>query len=109
MNVLEQILEEIEKEAYKPGIGRMQVEGLAKAMRIIRSHMKDDEWTPESILPHEGQEVFVTVEYDNKSRWVKEAQFDENSFWKNGINIDHIIKAWQPRLQPYYSSKEERS
>ena len=42
MNVLEKILEEIEHEAMtNKEIGRKQLEGMARAMNIIRSHMDE--------------------------------------------------------------------
>ncbi len=59
MNILEKILEEIEHEAMtNKEIGRKQLEGMARAMNIIRSHMdevsdanagKSNEYHP---LPH---------------------------------------------------------
>lgn len=61
MRILEQILEEIEKEAYRPDVGRKQAEGLERAMKIIRSHMEDDGWIPvEELLPEKPIPVWVT-------------------------------------------------
>ena len=84
MNVLEKILEEIEREAMtNKEIGRKQCEGMARAMNIIRSHMNDipdDGWIPVGErLPEPNKKVFVTVEHsswiaDFDSEWVSEKE-----------------------------------
>lgn len=74
----------------------------------IPVEMKDDEWTSETVLPEEGQKVFVTISYNGNARMVERAYFEDGSFWDNQrIALDYITKAWTPRFVPVpYQPKE---
>lgn len=69
---------------------------------------KDDRWTLETVLPEENQQVWITIEFDNGERVVREAVFKDRSFcYKNHIIRDLITKAWR-RFPTPYQPKEKR-
>lgn len=127
MPVLEKILQEIEnfkRQKYDPrqskSTDELEILCLDKIANIIRPCMKDDgwipvemkndEWTSETVLPEEGQKVFVTISYNGNARMVERAYFEDGSFWDNRhIAFDYITKAWMPRFAPApYQTEEEK-
>ena len=114
MNVLEKILEEIEKEqnSYEADHAWNYSKGMEYAKEIIRSHMDEakdtnDGWIPvEDGLPEEGEEVEVTIEemadsaggmrYYTKTAWVQEERW---VIKRNPCNPRVI--AWRPLPEPY--------
>ena len=116
MSVLEKILQEIEQRFFFEKVKAHVYENevyvpLQDILGIIRSNieddrwipveMKDDEWIPETVLPEEGQKVFVTISYNDNARLVERAYFEDGSFWNNQrIAFDCITKAWMPRFVP---------
>lgn len=131
MNVLEKILEEIEKkkqaleynslfEVGQASINeiRNRVSGLKYAEEIIRSHMNDEDnngWIPvEDGLPEEGEEVEVTIEemadsaggmrYYTKTAWVQEERW---VIKRNPCNPRVI--AWRPLPEPYKPVENQRN
>lgn len=103
MNVLEKILEEIDKKAdyyecEEQGREHIRMVDMVEVQEIIRSHMNDaenDGWIPvderlpedgETVLCTDGEDIFL-VEY--------EASLDV------GFGDMDWITAWQPLPEPY--------
>lgn len=120
MNVLEKILEEIEKEqnSYEADHAWNYSKGMEYAKEIIRSHMNHsgddtemgdwipveerlpevpeglaDEYCPEFNVTIEGAERTTTLKYSWDGTW-----FDDNG------NVYNVI-AWQPLPAPYKPKK----
>ena len=83
MNVLEKILEEIESEAMtNKEVGRKQCEGMARAMNIIRSYMRNDTY-----------ENCMDDELKNKIKDMKKLRL--SYYQRNNIPIpeeDYLVK-----------------
>lgn len=112
MNVLEKILEEIERledPYYKDYVDRKYVK------EIIHSHMddvpdNDSGWIPVSErLPEEGKEVLAqfTVRVVHTNNKVDEfvyihTMYYENGAWKSFAGVPNgKVEAWQPLPEPY--------
>ena len=100
MNVLEKILEEIDRldDPYFVGyIDRYEVK------EIIRSHMdevKNDGWIPvEERLPEDERMVLVTCQTKKGIRSTNRAYYD-GAFW-HGSGSMSSVTAWQPLPEPY--------
>lgn len=120
MNVLEKILEEIEKEqnSYEADHAWNYSKGMEYAKEIIRSHMNHsgddtemgdwipveerlpevpeglaDEYCPEFNVTIKGAEKATTLKYSWDGAW-----FDDNG------NVYNVI-AWQPLPEPYKPKK----
>ena len=100
MNVLEKILEEIERledPYYKDYVDRKHV------VDIIRSHMdevKNDGWIPvEERLPEDERMVLVTCQTKKGIRSTNRAYYD-GAFW-HGSGSMSSVTAWQPLPEPY--------
>lgn len=105
MNVLEKILEEIERledPYYKDYVDRKHV------VDIIRSHMdevKNDGWIPvEERLPEARTNCLVTARYTGfmgmYGLWIKTGHLDSSGEWY-GDCIDGQIIAWAALPDPY--------
>lgn len=124
MNVLEKILEEIEKEqnSYEADHAWNYSKGLEYAKEIIRSHMNDaenDGWIPVSErLPEEGEKCVITdkcgyvhdgIIYDyayNKYNKDENPSFHrwDDEYWQC-FRPDVI--AWQPLPDPYKPEEDK--
>ena len=100
MNVLEKILEEIDRldDPYFVGyIDRYEVK------EIIRSHMdevKNDGWIPvEERLPEDERMVLVTCQTKKGIRSTNRSYYD-GAFW-HGSGSMSSVTAWQPLPEPY--------
>lgn len=100
MNVLEKILEEIDRldDPYFVGyIDRYEVK------EIIRSHMdevKNDGWIPvEERLPEDERMVLVTCQTKKGIRSTNKAYYD-GAFW-HGSGSMSSVTAWCPLPEPY--------
>ena len=118
MNVLEKILEEIEKEqnSYEADHAWNYSKGLEYAKEIIRSHMNhngDTEmagWIPCSEkLPEDGKEVLaqfvVRVRHTNgqvdEMVYIYPLHYEEGE-WKSFHGMPNgKVEAWQPLPEPY--------
>ena len=130
MNVLEKILEEIDREIYKqreicnevlntPGY-RLYERTMKRAKDIVERHIDDakdtnvpsnDDWIPvEERLPNQNGVYNVTRLIDDA--FISDsAYFDGQDTWHNDNRVNHVrpyltdIVAWQPLPEPYKSKK----
>ncbi len=100
MNVLEKILEEIERledPYYKDYVDRKHV------VEIIRSHIdevKNDGWiSVEESVPEDERMVLVTCQTKKGIRSTNRAYYD-GTFW-HGSGSMSSVTAWQPLPEPY--------
>lgn len=100
MNVLEKILEEIERledPYYKDYVDRKHV------VEIIRSHIdevKNDGWiSVEESVPEDERMVLVTCQTKKGIRSTNRAYYD-GAFW-HGSGSMSSVTAWQPLPDPY--------
>ena len=113
MNVLEKILEEIEKEqnSYQADHAWNYSKGLEYAKEIIRSHMdeaKHDDWIPYTEQNIPKKEGIYLVTCDDKEYPVKRMRFKENLwYWTYGI-YDGRILAWKPLPGPYRAADDSK-
>lgn len=120
MNVLEKILEEIEKEqnSYEADHAWNYSKGMEYAKEIIRSHMDhsgDDaemgDWiSVEERLPNQNGVYNVTRLIDDA--FISDSvYFDGQDTWHNDNRVNHArpyltdIVAWQPLPKPYKPKK----
>lgn len=118
MNVLEKILEEIEKEqnSYEADHAWNYSKGMEYAKEIIRSHMgeakdtnvpSNDYWIPvEERLPEESGHYLVQlsrkIPYENfADRVVMLYDGEEKAF----LDYESLIIAWRPLPEPYKPKK----
>lgn len=111
MNVLEKILEEIEREAMtNKEIGRKQCEGMARAMNIIRSHMNDipdDGWIPVGERVPESK-THVLCCFENgavDSLWQDWKESGFGGYFDDDFKPMEVV-AWQPLPDPYKPKKD---
>lgn len=130
MNVLEKILEEIEKRrgSYsrysKSKIGKKSEKEISERItelgyveEIIRSHMdevKNDDWIPvEEKLPEESGYYMACIyneevdDYDFRKTWfayVDDYDMDESE-WRELYDFERVT-AWQPLPEPYKGGEE---
>ena len=116
MNVLEKILEEIEKEqnSYEADHAWNYSKGLEYAKEIIRSHMdeaKNDDWiSVDERLPNQNGVYNVTRLIDDA--FISDSvYFDGQDTWHNDNRVNHArpyltdIVAWQPLPKQYKPKK----
>ena len=128
MQVLEKILQEIEKlekeHPYKV-IGSPDTYGsyneawqdcLDRVEGIICSNMEDDGWIPvDEKLPDEGEnpitrdfyEYEVTFKSDNVLD-IRHYKYGRGHWWHGGQIVDEYVTAWRPKLEPYRPKEEKR-
>lgn len=121
MNVLERILEEIEKvkneycngehsPMFCMGAYSMAIE----VKQIIRSHMNEvnnNDWIPVSErMPEPYETVLVSAKMKNDTEYFTcEAIKQTSNMWLlAGVanNIDYEVVAWKPRPEPYCPTEE---
>lgn len=113
MNVLEKILEEIEKEqnSYEADHAWNYSKGMEYAKEIIRSHMNEvenDGWIlVEERLPEEGTKV---IGYENGEMLIGEVYIAtdgsvtvDDGAWETLWNV----RAWMPVPEPYKPNKQD--
>lgn len=114
MNVLEKILEEIEKEqnSYEADHAWNYSKGMEYAKEIIRSHMdeaKNDGWiSVDERLPEE--DIYVMCCFDDGEVDVLWQNWQESKFLLFYSDIEGKVRkvvAWQPLPEPYKPKKVE--
>ena len=112
MNVLEKILEEIEKEqnSYEADHAWNYSKGMEYAKEIIRSHMdeaKNDDWiSVDERLPEE--DIYVMCCFDDGEVDVLWQNWQESKFLLFYSDIEGKVRkvvAWQPLPEPYKPKK----
>ena len=107
MNVLEKILEEIEKEqnSYEADHAWNYSKGMEYAKEIIRSHMdeaKNDDWiSVDERLPEEKTEVLCCFEDGTvQTLWQDWKRYGFGDYLDDDLNPTQVI-AWQPLPERY--------
>ena len=107
MNVLEKILEEIEKEqsSYEADHAWNYSKGMEYAKEIIRSHMdeaENDGWiSVDERLPEEKTEVLCCFEDGTvQTLWPDWKRDGFGDYLDDDLNPTQVI-AWQPLPEPY--------
>lgn len=117
MNVLEKILEEIDKKAdyyecEEQGRERIRMVDMVEVEDIIHSHMDEDftQWIPYTVQNIPKKEGLYLVTCDDEKYPVKRMRFKNGIWlWNSGI-YDGKILAWsQPFPEPYKSDVQRRN
>ena len=113
MNVLEKILEEIEKEqnSYEADHAWNYSKGMEYAKEIIRSHMdeaENDGWiSVDERLPEEKTEVLCCFEDGTvQTLWQDWKRYGFGGYLDDDLNPTQAI-AWQPLPAPYKPKKQD--
>ena len=119
MNVLEKILEEIDKKAdyyecEEQGREHIRMVDMVEVEEIIHSHMDEDfntsvtQWIPYTVQNMPKKEGLYLVTCDDEKYPVKRMRFKNGIWlWNYGI-YDGKILAWQPFPEPYKSDVQRR-